>query len=96
MPLGLFSGEVYTAVELPFAPGDRCVLYTDGIPEAKNAEEEEFGTTRFLAFLESERGLPADRFAEALLDRLFAWTAYPRGLGQRDDLTLLAIHFDSQ
>ena len=45
--LGISREAEYTAVELPFRPGDRCVLYTDGIVETKNAAEEEFGALRF-------------------------------------------------
>ena len=37
-------------------PGDRLLLYTDGVTEAENALEEEFGESRLLAFLDAHRG----------------------------------------
>src|SRR5271169_4723813 len=50
--LGQFPGETYTVVELPVDAGDRCVLYTDGILETENPSQEEFGTGRFMRFME--------------------------------------------
>ena len=41
LPLGL--GETYMAVTLPWAPGDRFLLYTDGLSEARNAKNEFLG-----------------------------------------------------
>jgi hypothetical protein len=42
--LGVFPEAVYTSVEIRVGPGDRCLLYTDGILEAKNAAQEQFGS----------------------------------------------------
>jgi phosphoserine phosphatase RsbU/P len=94
--LGQFSDETYTAIEMPFEAGDRSVLYTDGIPECKNPLEEEFGTTRFMRFMEENHGLGVNEFADALLARLSNWSEQPQGQGQRDDMTLVAFHFKSQ
>jgi phosphoserine phosphatase RsbU/P len=94
--LGQFSDETYTAVEMPFEAGDRSVLYTDGIPECKNPLEEEFGTTRFMRFMEENHGFGINEFADALLARLSNWSEQPQGQGQRDDMTLVAFHFKSQ
>jgi sigma-B regulation protein RsbU (phosphoserine phosphatase) len=94
--LGQFSDETYTAVEMPFEAGDRSVLYTDGIPECKNPLEEEFGTTRFMRFMEENHGFGVNEFADALLARLSNWSEQPQGQGQRDDMTLVAFHFKSQ
>jgi len=91
--LGLFPDEKYTAVELPVDAGDRCVLCTDGILETKNPSREEFGTDRLLRFMEVSHTLGATQFVEALLDELSRWSEHPRGDGQRDDITALAIDF---
>jgi phosphoserine phosphatase RsbU/P len=96
LPLGLFPDEKYTAVQVPFVAGDRCVLYTDGVPEAKNPAGEEFATARFLGVLEMHGISRASEFSEALLDHVFQWSGHPRGHGQRDDITLLAIDFEDQ
>jgi hypothetical protein len=48
--------------------GDRCLLYTDGILEAKNAAEEQFGKSRCNNLLETQRDIPAALFANTLLN----------------------------
>jgi phosphoserine phosphatase RsbU/P len=93
--LGQFPEETYTAVELPLGAGDRSILYTDGIPETKSPSEEEFGTERLLRFIESSHDLGPDKFIDALLDELSRWSEVPRGDGQKDDITILAIDFKS-
>jgi sigma-B regulation protein RsbU (phosphoserine phosphatase) len=89
--LGQFPEETYTAVDLSLEAGDRSVLYTDGIPETKNPSGEEFGTDRFLRFMESSCSLGADQFIDSLLDELSQWSENPRGNGQQDDITVLVI-----
>ena len=72
---------------------DRVVLYTDGIPETKSPSEQEFGTARFIKFMENNRSLAVDHFADGLLDELSRWSEQPRGQGQQDDITVLTIDF---
>jgi sigma-B regulation protein RsbU (phosphoserine phosphatase) len=91
--LAQFPEETYTFVELPFAAGDRVVLNTDGVSECPNPNGEEFGTTRLLAFLDQNRELPAEGFADAVIDALSQWSIQPQGENQHDDITLLAIDF---
>jgi sigma-B regulation protein RsbU (phosphoserine phosphatase) len=91
--LAQFPDETYTFVEVPFESGDRVVLNTDGVSECQNPEGEEFGTGRLLAFLNENRGLPPEGFADAAIDALFQWSKQPRGENQHDDITLLAIDF---
>ncbi len=91
--LGMFPEATYTSIQTPVAAGDRCVMYTDGVPEAKSHTQEEFGTARFKRYMESSAGLPADQFAEGLVDELCRWSQQPRGEGQADDITVLTIDF---
>ena len=88
-----FPEETYSAVDLPFEPGDRAVLYTDGIPECRNPQKEEFGTERFMQFMDGNCHLGAGQFVDAAIDALSQWSEHPVGQGQRDDITLLAIDF---
>src|SRR6185295_7121979 len=46
IPLGLLPNAPYRAAEATLAPGDLLVLYTDGIAEAANADDEEYGLER--------------------------------------------------
>src|SRR5664279_777097 len=89
--LGMVEEAEYASLQLPIAAGDRGVLYTDGIPEAKSPEDEEFGTERFTKFMTANHSLPVDGFADALIDELFRWSGQPRGQGQQDDITVLTF-----
>jgi serine phosphatase RsbU (regulator of sigma subunit) len=91
--LGQFPEETYTSLAVSLDAGSRCVLYTDGIPETKNPSEEEFGTKHFLRFMERSSTLRGNQFIDALLDELAGWSGHPRGEGQQDDITVLAIDF---
>ncbi|MGD0543817.1 MAG: SpoIIE family protein phosphatase [Candidatus Acidiferrales bacterium] len=94
--LGQFPEETYSAVSLPLEPGDRCVLYTDGVLETSSPSDEEFGTARFMRLMESKHSLAAEQFIDALLDELSRWSGHPRGEGQQDDITVLAIDFKNR
>jgi sigma-B regulation protein RsbU (phosphoserine phosphatase) len=91
--LGMFPDAVYSSVEIRVGPGDRCLLYTDGILEAKNAAHEEFGKSRCKQFLETQREFPAARFADILLDSVAGFSGYNSARAQEDDITLLVLDF---
>ena len=93
--LGFFPEATYSAVEVPFKEGDWCVLYTDGIVEMTNSSEEQFGTERVQLFIEKNHDLPATKFVDSLLDELDGWSDRASGREPEDDLTLLAVHFNS-
>ena len=82
MPPGLPFGET----EQHLAPGDTLVLFSDGVPEAQNIFDEEFGEARLLEVLREVRHEPA----EAVIDRLMtALDTFVGGAPQFDDITLL-------
>jgi serine phosphatase RsbU (regulator of sigma subunit) len=91
--LGVLDEATYPAVELPFRPGDRCVLYTDGVLETKNAAEEEFGTSRFRSFLEIQASLMAAPLITASLAELGRWSGRGETAAREDDITLIAVDF---
>lgn len=90
--LGQFPEARYSAVQVPMEPGDRVLLYTDGIIEAQNSSEEMFGLDQFKHFLETNHTLASDAFCDTLLHELSLWSRESGGPGQQDDLTLLALH----
>jgi phosphoserine phosphatase RsbU/P len=94
--LGHFPDETYSVLQVPVAPGDKVVLYTDGILEASNPSNEHFGADRLKQFLESNHHPGAERFADLLLDEVSLWAARAKGEGQQDDMTLLSIEFRGQ
>jgi serine phosphatase RsbU (regulator of sigma subunit) len=89
--LGMFPEATYEALELLLEPGDRIALYTDGILEAANPVQEQFGADRFMRFMENNKGLRADQFADAFLAEISRWLEQPPEQGQQDDVTLLVF-----
>src|SRR5512143_3791474 len=87
--LGIMEAVEYEEEFIQLEAGDRLVLYTDGITEAANAEQELFGEERLREVL---RGLPSDLPARQVADRIFeALHAFLDGAEARDDQTLMVV-----
>jgi phosphoserine phosphatase RsbU/P len=91
--LGMFPEAAYSTVEIGLSLGDRCLLYTDGLFEAKNAAREEFGKARCKEFLRTQLDIPASHFADALLDNVAGFSGHNSEGAQEDDITLLVLDF---
>ena len=91
--LGMVEEATYDALEFPLELGDRYVLYTDGVLEATNSAQEQFGADRFMRFIENHKHLAADQFSETFLTELSRWSNQTAEQGQQDDITLLVIDF---
>lgn len=86
--IGLLADSPYTEQMLPLLPGDILLAFTDGISEAMNTSEEEWGEERMFAEAEAH----ADLDAEALLHRLFlAADTFAAGAPQHDDMTIVLL-----
>jgi sigma-B regulation protein RsbU (phosphoserine phosphatase) len=85
--LGVFADAAYSEREVPFRAGDRLVLYTDGITEARDAGDEEFGEERLIEALVRHRALGA----AALQDRLVRDVTHFTSGRFQDDATLIVI-----
>jgi sigma-B regulation protein RsbU (phosphoserine phosphatase) len=90
LPLGMFTESRYTCCALDLRSGDKLYLYTDGINEAMNEAEEQFGNQRFLEKANVHRDLAPEAFDEAVRRELLLFTA---GAEQSDDITTLAITY---
>ena len=87
-PLGALPSASYRAHATEMGPGDLLLVYTDGITEAVNPEEEEFGLDRLADLARRHRGAPLAelrREIEAALDD------FARGVPYADDRTLLFL-----
>ena len=85
-PIGLFPSTVYLAGDVHLGPGDLLVLYTDGIVEAVNADDEEYSVERLEGSCLREAGRPLTELTGAIEADLAAFVGvvpYP------DDRTLL-------
>jgi sigma-B regulation protein RsbU (phosphoserine phosphatase) len=82
LPLGLALGE-YSEAEIPLSPGCRVVFYSDGITEATNPHEEEYGELRL-----KEHLLQPGTCGETLLADV---RAFVNGFGLHDDATVISV-----
>lgn len=89
--LGVFAGENYEMGLAQLAPGDRVILFTDGVTEARSPAGEEFGEARLLRLLEDHRKLSAHE----LQAKILAAVAEFSGGRWQDDATLLVLAVDA-
>ena len=86
--IGGMEGSEYQEYELVLGKGDTLFLYTDGVPEATDADNQMFGTERMLDVLNQT----PDAVPKALLEQVrTAVDAFVGDAPQFDDLTMLAI-----
>jgi len=86
--LGLLEGSAWEQETLLVAPGDALVLYTDGIPDARDASGRWFGEERLLEVAQRAQGCTAWEIQEAVLDEIHAFVGdAPRF----DDITLMVL-----
>ncbi|HZU08959.1 MAG TPA: SpoIIE family protein phosphatase [Pseudacidobacterium sp.] len=89
--VGLLPSAPYTEQKIQLRAGDALVLYTDGISEAMNKTDEEWGEERMIAAAQTAR----DKTACALLETIFAAAdGFTAGAPQHDDMTLLVLKMD--
>jgi len=74
--------------QIDLAPGDRLVLYTDGLTDALAPNGQAFGIDRLISSLQSRADLPPDALCAATFADL---TAYQSTAGQYDDMTMLVL-----
>jgi predicted permease len=84
--IGLFADVDYEDGHAELRPGDLLVAFTDGVPEARNVDGEEFGEERLQDFLRQSLGTPPDAMASMLAERIRAWMT---GAEQHDDVTFV-------
>ncbi len=93
--LGISPETQYSNTGFSLEPGDRLLLYTDGIPEAMNKHDELFGRDRLKQCVKDDAGLPADRFCDSPLEKLQAWAGTARGGAHADDVTMVVVDFNT-
>lgn len=86
------EGMTYDTAHLTLAPGDTLYLYTDGVTEALNPEEELFGEDRLRAALNDPQAIDLP-VAQLLPYLRAALEQYARGAEQADDITMLGITY---
>jgi sigma-B regulation protein RsbU (phosphoserine phosphatase) len=86
--LAAFDDAVYSEKTLPIERGDRLLLYTDGLTEARDAQGELFGEESLIAILRETSGQTPAEAAGQLIAEAEQWAE-----SQDDDLTVLVCDF---
>jgi phosphoserine phosphatase RsbU/P len=89
-PVGLVPEAQYTAVCLKLEPGDTLVLFSDGVTEAADPNEQMFGILRLKELLTGQLECPLEQLQKCVLE---AVETFSRGAHQADDLTLLIVRY---
>jgi serine phosphatase RsbU (regulator of sigma subunit) len=89
-PVGLVPEAQYTAACLKLEPGDTLVLFTDGVTEAMDPDEQLFGVPRLKQVLTGQMECPLEQLQKCVLEAVENFT---RGARQADDLTLLIVRY---
>jgi sigma-B regulation protein RsbU (phosphoserine phosphatase) len=90
MVMGLFASAQYESRTIQLMPGDHLVLFTDGVLEARNTLEDEFGEERLVELLRANHNASASE----ILDRIReAVTLFSAETPQHDDITMMVVGF---
>jgi sigma-B regulation protein RsbU (phosphoserine phosphatase) len=90
--LGVFPDATFAAGEAAFERGDRLVLYTDGITEARDEADDEFGEDRLISIAVENRGCSAPALQARLAEAVAAFS----GGRFLDDATLIVMALDRE
>jgi phosphoserine phosphatase RsbU/P len=88
--LGVIEDAEYEQAQVNVASGDRIVLFTDGLTEARNAADEEFGEQRLIDAAVAHRACSAPAIQARLDEAVAAFTGGP----MQDDATLIVLAAD--
>jgi sigma-B regulation protein RsbU (phosphoserine phosphatase) len=86
--LGAFDFVEYKPRQTRLNSGDVVVMYTDGVTEAVNNDNEMFGEDRLEELIKRNVSLSAEQIKQRILDEVLSFT---RGLPQGDDITLIVL-----
>jgi sigma-B regulation protein RsbU (phosphoserine phosphatase) len=90
---GLIFGVVpdadYPVYDLSIRPGDRFLLYTDGVTEPQNAGGDSFGDRKLEQVIRDNQSRPPSELSEQLLSEIRVWESALAS--QHDDITLIVI-----
>jgi len=90
MPVGLMEEAVFTVAEERLGPGDKVIIYTDGVTEAQNTGGEFFGKRRLRDLAAGHAGSSCAAMHDAIQEAVAAFT---EGATQSDDITVVVLEF---
>ncbi len=90
LALGVMEDVPFAEHEFKLNPGDTLFVYTDGVPEATNAEDVQYGTDRMLALLNKYKNVPINELLIKLRNDI---DKFAGDTPQFDDITMLSIKY---
>ena len=91
--LGCLEDFDYQSKRVKLLPGDSLFLFTDGVTEAFNTQDQLYGEERLETFLQSRLACPVEGVVK---DSMLEVSAFSAGMIQSDDITYLAISFNGR
>jgi sigma-B regulation protein RsbU (phosphoserine phosphatase) len=89
-PVGLIPGDHYASARVELQPDDTLILFSDGVTEAMDSDEQMYGVSRLREALADRHDAPLDDLQKAVLESVENFT---RGASQADDVTLLLVRY---
>ena len=86
--IGMIDEAEYEESVIDLQPGDRLYLYSDGLTEEVNAQDEEFGDERLLSAIADGQALGLQDTVESLVQKVVAWRGEEH---LKDDVSILAV-----
>ncbi|MGA3177541.1 MAG: SpoIIE family protein phosphatase [Candidatus Acidiferrum sp.] len=89
-PVGLVPEAEFATATLQLEPNDTLFLFSDGVTEAMDPDEQLYGVPRLVGVLQGKTDLPLDEIQKTVLESV---ENFARGARQADDLTMLVVRF---
>src|SRR5437773_9233773 len=93
MPVGLMEDTEFLIEKKQLRPGDKLVIYSDGVTEAANPEGEFFGKKRLREVVSAHAAANCGALHDAILE---AVTSFISSAAQADDITLLVVEYNPE
>jgi phosphoserine phosphatase RsbU/P len=90
LPVGLLPGTEFKTARVKLEPGDTLVLFSDGVSEAADPDDELYGVPRLREALSGNPDAPLDQLQKVVFASVEKFT---RGASQADDITLLLVRY---
>jgi sigma-B regulation protein RsbU (phosphoserine phosphatase) len=86
--LGVIEGETFGEREVRLDVGERVVIFTDGVPDARSPDDAFFGDDRLRELIGAHASEPVERFCTRIAETVDAFEHHQR----KDDVTLVVLH----
>ena len=88
LPLGILAEAKYESASVTLAPGDWLIIFTDGLVEAENARQDEYGEDRLLTLINASASTAPTEMLNRMMSEVDLFVG---NTPQHDDVTCLLI-----